>query len=322
VRRVDAIFGADRSLAKLAPAQRKTRRDEIVLPLVDSFFAWAGVEYDKLTERGLVATALGYSVRHELALRRFLDDGRLRMDNNAAERAIRTVAVGRRAWMFYGSDDHASAAGNILSLVASCKLHELDPELYLTEIIRIVPYWPRDRYLELSPKYWRATRADVRQGAPAAPRAHHGVPAALGRAGPAGLNESCPRRQHAPEIAAAPERLFVQRLPVLFLIIGLGPLVAAAPAWRRHRWAALAIAVGAALLTWMVVEIAIVGYTNAPPLQAIYFRLARPSCSWAFAGTAVDRASRRRRCAPERQRHREQEILVAPDGEDGWGGVD
>jgi hypothetical protein len=61
--------------------------------------------------------------------------------------------------MFYGSDDHASAAGNVLSLVASCKLHDLDPELYFCETIKVLPYWPRDRYLELAPKYWRATRA-------------------------------------------------------------------------------------------------------------------------------------------------------------------
>jgi transposase len=159
IRLIDAIFGADRLLVKLPPVQRKARRDLTVRPLVDAFFTWARGEYEKLTERGLVATALGYSVRQEQALRRFLDDGRLRMENNSAERELRAVAVGRRAWMFYGSDDHAGAAGNILSLVASCKLHGLDPEPYLAEIIHIVPYWPRDRYLELAPKFWRATRA-------------------------------------------------------------------------------------------------------------------------------------------------------------------
>jgi len=159
VRLIDAIFAADKKLADLAPAQRKARRDETVRPLVDGFFDWARAEKAKLEGRGLVATALGYSVRHEQALRRFLDDGRLRMDNNPAENALRIVAVGRKAFLFYGSDDHATAAGNILSLAASCKLHELDPESYFVEIIRALPYWPRDRYLELAPKYWRATRA-------------------------------------------------------------------------------------------------------------------------------------------------------------------
>ncbi len=120
VRRIDAIFDAHRALADLAPAQRKLRRDAEVRPVVDTFFTWVAEQKAKLEGRGLVATALGYCLRHEAALRRFLDDGRLRMDNNSAERALRPIAVGRKAWMFYGSDDHASAAGNILSLVASC----------------------------------------------------------------------------------------------------------------------------------------------------------------------------------------------------------
>ena len=72
---IDAIFAADRKLADLAPAQRKVRRDASVGPLVDAFFAWARVEYARLPARGLVATAPGYSVRHEQALCRFLDDG-------------------------------------------------------------------------------------------------------------------------------------------------------------------------------------------------------------------------------------------------------
>jgi transposase len=159
LRLLDAVFEADSLLADLPPSRRKTERDRTVCPLVDAFFTWARDQNAKLVGRGLVATALGYSLRHEAALRRFLDDGRLRMENNAAERGLRTIAVGRKAWMFYGSDDHASAAGNILSLVASCKLHDLDPEPYLCEIIKVLPYWPRDRYLELAPKYWRATRA-------------------------------------------------------------------------------------------------------------------------------------------------------------------
>jgi hypothetical protein len=72
-----------------------------------------------------------------------------------------TVASGRRAWLLCGSDEHASAAANLLSLIASCELHQLDPELYLAEVIHVLPYWPRDRYLELAPKYWAATRARI-----------------------------------------------------------------------------------------------------------------------------------------------------------------
>lgn len=176
VKLIDAIFAAERDLTALPPVQRKARRDETVRPLVDTFFTWARAEYAKLANRGLVARALGYSVRQEEALRRFLEDGRLRMDNNPTENAARTVALGRRAWLFYGSDDHAGAAGNILSLVASCKLHDLDPELYLAEVIRIVPYWPSDRYLELAPKYWRDTRARLRPEELELPLGHITVP--------------------------------------------------------------------------------------------------------------------------------------------------
>jgi transposase len=83
----------------------------------------------------------------------------LRMEDNASERALRSIGTGREAWLFFGSDDHAQAAANVFSLVASCKLHALDPQAYFEEVIRVMPYWRRDRYLELSPKYWTQTRS-------------------------------------------------------------------------------------------------------------------------------------------------------------------
>lgn len=90
---------------------------------------------------------------------RYLEDGRLRLDNNHSERALRSIAVGRKNWLFVGSDGHGESAGHLLSLVASCRLHDLDPVDYLRDVIRVLAHWPRDRYLELAPKYWRATRA-------------------------------------------------------------------------------------------------------------------------------------------------------------------
>lgn len=63
------------------------------------------------------------------------------------------------AWLFVGSDDHAQAAGHLFSLVASARLHKLDPELYLRDVLRVLPHWPKDRYLELAPKCWARTRA-------------------------------------------------------------------------------------------------------------------------------------------------------------------
>ncbi len=158
LRKIDEIFAKDRELAELPPSRRKERRDAVVRPLVDAFFAWVATEKKHVTARGLVNTALGYAARQEEPLRRFLDDGRLRLENNAAERALRPIAVGRKNWLFFGSDDHASAAANLFSLVASCKLHGLDPEAYLAEVIRVMPYWPRERYIELAPIRWARTR--------------------------------------------------------------------------------------------------------------------------------------------------------------------
>ena len=158
--RIRALFERDALLNDLPPAKRKELRHTTLRPLVDDFFAWVRARYDGVNhERGMVATALGYAVRQETALRRFLEDGRLRMDNNASERALRSIAVGRKNWLFFGSDDHAQAAANLFSLIASCKLHRLDPETYLAELIRVLPSWPRDRYLELSPRDWLQTRA-------------------------------------------------------------------------------------------------------------------------------------------------------------------
>jgi transposase len=160
--RIRKLFDFEAEWTDLPPAERHARRQAICRPLVDDFFAWSQGEYAKVKDtRGLVATAFGYAVRQEAALRRFLDDGRLPMTNNHSERALRGVAVGRKAWLFFGSDDHATAAANLLSLIASCELHKLDPETYLAEIIHVLPYWPRDRYLELAPKYWAATRARI-----------------------------------------------------------------------------------------------------------------------------------------------------------------
>lgn len=82
----------------------------------------------------------------------------------------------RKAWMFCGSGDHAQSAANILSLIASCVLHELDAETYLADVIRVLPYWPRDRYLELAPKYWARTRARLDDAELALPIGHVTVP--------------------------------------------------------------------------------------------------------------------------------------------------
>lgn len=151
---IDARFWKD-----TPPSKRRTLREQFLKPEIDLFFAFARDEVEKVRDqRSLLRSALVYVTNQETALRRFLEDGRLKMDNNASERALRRVAIGRKNWLFVGSDDHAQTTANLLSIVASAKLHDLDPEEYLRDIFRVLPHWPRDRFLELTPKHWPETR--------------------------------------------------------------------------------------------------------------------------------------------------------------------
>jgi transposase len=177
--RIRVLFELDARWAALPPNQRHDKRQQAARPLIDDFFAWVRAQHATAGQtRSLLASAFGYAVRQEIALRRFLDDGRLPLTNNASERALRNIAVGRKNWLFFGSDDHATAAANLFSLIASCQLHDLDAETYLAEIFRVLPYWPRDRFLELAPKYWAATRARLRDDELARPVGHITVPPA------------------------------------------------------------------------------------------------------------------------------------------------
>jgi hypothetical protein len=158
--RIMRMFQLERAWKDRLPDVRKTLRDRHLRHHVDAFFEFVEGAYQHVKhQRGMLRSALGYCVRQRDALMRFLDDGRLEMTNNRSERQLRKVAVGRNNWLFVGSDDHGQAAGNLLTLIASARLHKLDPEAYLRDVCRVLPFWPRERFLELAPRYWRITRA-------------------------------------------------------------------------------------------------------------------------------------------------------------------
>ncbi len=157
--RLGRIFALERAWKGRSSDELGALRQAHARPHLEAFFAWAEVELERVKDqRGLLRTALGYCLRHKAALMRYLDDGRLEPTNNRSERQLRRLALGRKAWLFVGSDDHAQAAGHLLTLLASARLHQLDPEKYMREVMRVLPHWPRDRYLELAPKYWARTR--------------------------------------------------------------------------------------------------------------------------------------------------------------------
>jgi transposase len=158
--RIGYIFAFEDSWRADPPEVILRMRRHNLRPHLEDFFRWAEGEYQTVRDqRGLLRSALGYALRQKDALMRVLDNGRLVLENNRSERELRRIAVGRKGWLFVGSDHHGEAAGHLFSLVASARLHRLDPEAYLRDLFRVLAHWPRDRYLELAPKYWAQTRA-------------------------------------------------------------------------------------------------------------------------------------------------------------------
>jgi transposase len=157
--RVRRIFQLDASWQNRSARARQVEREKHLRPHVEAFFAWCDAHKSEAPPRSLLAKAFGYAKNHDLAFCRFLDDGRLKLENNRSERALRQVAIGRKNWLFAGSPDHAQSLANLLSLDVSASLHGLDVEAYFRDLIRVLPFWPRDRYLELCPREWAKTRA-------------------------------------------------------------------------------------------------------------------------------------------------------------------
>jgi transposase len=174
--KIREMFRIDAQFKKLPPRERKRRREVELAPLMDDFFAW--VEQARRTEIGRTkaSKALGYAHNQEHELRRVLEDGRLALDNTRSERALRPLVVGRKNWLFYGSDVHAQSAAAIFSIISSCRLHRIDVYAYLADVLRVLPYWPEDRMIELAPKYWVATRGRLADAELAEPVGNITVP--------------------------------------------------------------------------------------------------------------------------------------------------
>lgn len=156
---IQDLFRIEERLAIFTPEARLEARLRESAPLVDALFTWVDEQWpklalgDSLTRKGLV-----YLRNQREALREFLRNGEIPIDNNACERALRRVVKGRKNWLSHGSAEHAQRACAISSLIASCEVHGIDPEFYLQEVLTVAPSWPASRALELAPKHWIATR--------------------------------------------------------------------------------------------------------------------------------------------------------------------
>jgi transposase len=159
VRRIDDLFAIERDINGLAPAQRLAVRRERSQKVVEDFETWLREERKKLSPKGPLAQAVDYSFNRWQVFVRFLADGRICLSNNAAERAIRGIAVGRRNWTFCGSDTGGQRAAVMYTLIGSAKLNEVDPRAWLADVLARIADHPARHIAALLPWNWKADRA-------------------------------------------------------------------------------------------------------------------------------------------------------------------
>lgn len=133
-------------------------RDEQARPILTNFGEWLNQQYDQVLPKSPIATALGYALNRWPAFLRYTTQGYLVIDNNAAERALRAIAVGRKNYLFFGSDGGGATAAVLYSLVQSCKRLSIEPWRYLRDVLERLPTWPAERRIELLPDRWAATQ--------------------------------------------------------------------------------------------------------------------------------------------------------------------
>jgi len=154
-----ALFQIERAQATAPPELRLKVRQRESRPIVERFFAWCEVQAPRVLDETPLAKGLGYVHNQRAALARFLEDGRLPMHNNFSERQLRREALGRKNWLFLGSDEGGETNATFVTFLASCQLHEIEPLGYLRDLFCLLPSWPSRRVLELAPAYWRTTLA-------------------------------------------------------------------------------------------------------------------------------------------------------------------
>ena len=155
VERIDALFAIEREINGVTPQERVRVRNERSRPLVIELENWLREQRVRVSKNGETGKAITYSLKRWTALTGFLDDGRLCMSNNAAERELRGVAVGRRNWTFAGSDEGGRRAAAIYTLIQTAKLNDIDPQAWLADVLARLLDHPAKRINELLPWNWR-----------------------------------------------------------------------------------------------------------------------------------------------------------------------
>lgn len=161
LRRIGELYAIEADINGKPAEVRLSERRLRAVPLLADMKEWLEGERQRLSRKIGVAKAINYSLVRWDALTRYTTDGRLAIDNNVAERALRTVAVTRKSYLFLGSDEGGRRAAAIYSIIESARLNGLDPHAYLADVIdKLAKGWPRSRLADLLPWQWKAARAE------------------------------------------------------------------------------------------------------------------------------------------------------------------
>jgi transposase len=158
---LDALFDIERAVNGCSAAERLAVRQELSTPLIAELHAWLTAQLAKLSRNHDLAKAINYMLRRWAAFTRFLDDGHICLTNNAAERALRCVPLGRKAWLFCGSDRGGQRAAILYTLIQTARLNDIDPQAWLADVLARIADHPVSRLDELLPWNWQIKPAAI-----------------------------------------------------------------------------------------------------------------------------------------------------------------
>ncbi|KRR15062.1 IS66 family transposase [Bradyrhizobium retamae] len=157
VKRIDALFDIERGINGQSAEERLRVRKEQSAPLLAALEAWLREQRARLSNSSAVAKPIDYMLRRWDRFARFIDDGRICLTNNAAERALRGFALGRKSWLFAGSERGADRAALMATLIMTAKLNDVDPQAWLADVLARIASTPQGRLNELLPWEWKKT---------------------------------------------------------------------------------------------------------------------------------------------------------------------
>jgi hypothetical protein len=158
---IQQLYQVEKICKDFSPERRHALRQEQAVPILDRLEQWMKDQEAVTPPKSLLGDALRYSRNQWQALRRYTENGRLPIDNGRSERALRQVALGRKNWLFAGSDEGGHRAAALYSILETCKRNRIEPFAYLRDLLAQIPTCPTERIAEITPLAWAHRRQEL-----------------------------------------------------------------------------------------------------------------------------------------------------------------